>query len=458
MLLPNNQAIPILPAPEDTNLKPHMWRIVQMITSSLLYVGYYTDDRSLWLCMNAKSIKDMTSDDEKFLLPILIPEFASSHSEAVAMDEDESFGSDVSFLYSCLQMHVFDVTLPFPDRIESEPYPHQKLAVSWMCSREGVVVSEAEEQRIRSRSQSLHPIFTAWPPQPSACVCLPCRILSLTTVPNTIFRQGGVLCDTMGIGKTFEILALILMHPRPESKIEDSETLQRYRQIISPQHVSLDTRDMKRLLRELLSRFDRRKASPEEREDTAFLFAKERDAATAKVRSEDCVAPAFLKRAPRVIRKENCSGWDNTPMRSVLHLRRVLAPVVAREADSLLGVRDVPTRRMHVVGGSGGLGGSGSSPIDVSPDWYVCHDCQKKEAKTVRIASKTTLVFTPAHICIQWIEELRKHVRATESDTHVITGSYCEGCVNGVRYLFYPGCNVLMKGIIAGSGRRERRR
>lgn len=101
--------------------------------------------------------------------------------------------------------------------------------------------------------------------------------------------------------------------------------------------------------------------------------------------------------------------------------------------------------------------GSGSSAIDVSPDWYVCYDCQKKKAKTVRIACKTTLVFTPAHICIQWIEELRKHVQAGASDTHVITGNYCEGRVNGVRYLFYPGCGVLMKGIISGSGRTERR-
>ena len=327
-----------------------MWRIVQLISSGILCVGYYTDDRSLWLCMNAKFIKSMTADDERFLLPALVPELAPSHSEAVVVDEDESFGSDVSFLYSCLQMHVFDVTLPFPDRIESEPYPHQKLAVSWMCSREGVVVSEAEEQRIRSRSQSLHPLFTSWPPQPSACVCLPCRTLSLKSIPNTIFRQGGVLCDTMGIGKTFEILALILMHPRPESQIEDSATLQRYRQVIDPQHVSLETREMKRLLRELLSRFEKGKSSLEEKEDAAFFFAEERDAATAKVRSEDCVHQAFLKGAPREIRKEDRSVWDSPTVRSVLYLRRVLAFVFARETDSLLGVSNIPAHRMHVVG------------------------------------------------------------------------------------------------------------
>ena len=113
------------------------------------------------------------------------------------------------------------------------------------------------------------------------------------------------MCDTMGIGKTFEILALILMHPRPESQIEDSTTLQRFRSVIEPKHVALDTREMKRLLRELLSRFDKAISTPEEKEDAAFLFAEERDAATAKVRSEDCVAEAFLKGAPREIRKEN---------------------------------------------------------------------------------------------------------------------------------------------------------
>mgnify|MGYP001027327266 FL=1 len=305
VLLSDDRAVPIFPRPEDTNLRLYALRIVQMISTSILFVGYYTADRSLWLCMNAKSLKTMTSDDERYLLPLLVPELAPSHSEAVVVDEDESFGSDVSFLYSCLQMHVFDVTLPFPDRIASEPYPHQKLAVSWMCSREGVVVSAAEEQRLRLRSQSLHPLFSPWPPQPSACVCLPCRLLSLTSVPNTVFRQGGVLCDTMGIGKTFEILALILMHPRPESQIEDSTTLQRFRSVVEPKHVALDTREMKRLLRELLSRFDKAISTPEEKEDAAFLFAEERDAATAKVRSEDCVAEAFLKGAPREIRKEN---------------------------------------------------------------------------------------------------------------------------------------------------------
>ena len=135
VLLSDDRAVPIFPRPEDTNLRFHALRIVHMISTSILFVGYYTADRSLWLCMNAKSLKTMTSDDERYLLPLLVPELAPSHSEAVVVDEDESFGSDVSFLYSCLQMHVFDVTLPFPDRIASEPYPHQTLAGSWMCSR-----------------------------------------------------------------------------------------------------------------------------------------------------------------------------------------------------------------------------------------------------------------------------------------------------------------------------------
>lgn len=87
---------------------------------------------------------------------------------------------------------------------------------------------------------------------------------------------------------------------------------------------------------------------------------------------------------------------------------------------------------------------SGNAAMPIAPEEYLCYDCQKVLFTSApRIPCKTTLVFTPAHICVQWIEELRKHISPGAEDTHSINGVFCEGCVNGIRYLLYPGSEVI---------------
>lgn len=135
------------------------------------------------------------------------------------VDEGEdAFGSDISFLYSCLRMHPLNGQFELPSFIKTTPYPHQHLALCWMLSREGRAVSQEEEDRIAKSSSAIHPLFVHLHDNPKYFFAP--RTFFMTDVPmtNLVQRQGGVLCDMMGLGKTFEMLALILLHPREEGE------------------------------------------------------------------------------------------------------------------------------------------------------------------------------------------------------------------------------------------------
>ena len=135
------------------------------------------------------------------------------------VDEGEdAFGSDISFLYSCLRMHPLNGQFELPSFVKTTPYPHQHLALCWMFSREGRAVSQEEEDRIAKSSSAIHPLFVHLHDNPKYFFAP--RTFFMTDVPmtNLVQRQGGVLCDMMGLGKTFEMLALILLHPREEGE------------------------------------------------------------------------------------------------------------------------------------------------------------------------------------------------------------------------------------------------
>lgn len=135
------------------------------------------------------------------------------------VDEGEdAFGSDISFLYSCLRMHPLNGQFELPSFIKTTPYPHQHLALCWMLSREGRAVSQEEEDRIAKSSSAIHPLFVHL--HDNSKYFFAPRTFFMTDVPmtNLAQRQGGVLCDMMGLGKTFEMLALILLHPREEGE------------------------------------------------------------------------------------------------------------------------------------------------------------------------------------------------------------------------------------------------
>ena len=136
---------------------------------------------------------------------------------------DESAPVDISFLYSCLSMHIFNTLITIPSQIQTIPYPHQHACISWMCSREGMSVDPIEEQRYEILSRSLHSLFLEWPDHPGVYYSPVTHQVFDERVSAMVPRQGGVLCDTMGFGKTFEIIMLILAHPYPGEEGEKDE-------------------------------------------------------------------------------------------------------------------------------------------------------------------------------------------------------------------------------------------
>lgn len=127
-------------------------------------------------------------------------------------DQDDDFGTDVACMYSHLSRHPLKTNYPFSTLIKTPPYPHQLQAVSWMCSQEGLYVDPEEEERIEKSSKELHPLFIRWPGDPTYYYS-PFTHYFTKEFPGTIIhRNGGVICDTMGFGKTYEILALLLTH------------------------------------------------------------------------------------------------------------------------------------------------------------------------------------------------------------------------------------------------------
>lgn len=157
------------------------------------------------------------------VLQHLIPSLSAADQSTVAMEEDEeeSFGSDITFLYSCLSMHSLQSSITIPSSIQSRPFPHQQACISWMCSREGMQVDPDEEKRYQTSANTLHSLFVPWPTQEGLFYSPITHAMMTERVSGEIPRRGGVLCDPMGLGKTFEILMLILSHPCPPSMISN---------------------------------------------------------------------------------------------------------------------------------------------------------------------------------------------------------------------------------------------
>ena len=113
------------------------------------------------------------------------------------VDEGEdAFGSDISFLYSCLRMHPLNGQFELPSFIKTTPYPHQHLALCWMLSREGRAVSQEEEDRIAKSSSAIHPLFVHLHDNPKYFFAP--RTFYMTDVPMThlVQRQVPVLFYT----------------------------------------------------------------------------------------------------------------------------------------------------------------------------------------------------------------------------------------------------------------------
>lgn len=287
-----------------------------MFPRAYLFIGYFTDDNSLWVCMTPDSVpggRKRTNSDyiDQFdaLLHALVPELQTEYAAELKneIDEDETFGSDVTFLYSCLSTHPLNGSIKFPPIVASDPYPHQQQAVTWMCSREGVAVCEEEEARYKHLQQSMHPLFCVWPYQPNTYFSFSTHLISEEYPHNAAIRQGGVLCDTMGLGKTYEILMLILLHPRPVEEYGDNKALVKWEPSTKLEIVELGVKEMRRLLRHLLGKYGEKRSDVvgEEWEDRSDLNEKKKEEIVERISKQDCVHESFMKQSPSFIKRSD---------------------------------------------------------------------------------------------------------------------------------------------------------
>jgi len=123
-----------------------------------------------------------------------------------------------------------------PDELIPRLLPFQRQSVAWLLSREsaGFVDGDIEARRVHERTPTMtERLPLTWEKVTTisgkelfinrlgGAICLASDVL-VAPEPGP---RGGILAEEMGLGKTVEILALILLHKRTASNPEDDKTI-----------------------------------------------------------------------------------------------------------------------------------------------------------------------------------------------------------------------------------------
>jgi E3 ubiquitin-protein ligase SHPRH len=136
--------------------------------------------------------------------------------EAACVPDNKSLGTEIS-------------SMKIP-RLEATLYPFQCRAVQWLLRREGVQwhrdpqSSEMGIQPYIPPASSEAPISFGHAKDADGNAIYVSPLLGAATRDTAVFQslqqfRGGILAEEMGLGKTLEVIALILLHPRPECPI-----------------------------------------------------------------------------------------------------------------------------------------------------------------------------------------------------------------------------------------------
>ncbi|KAF4965868.1 hypothetical protein FSARC_6388 [Fusarium sarcochroum] len=116
------------------------------------------------------------------------------------------------------------------DALESTLYPYQKRTLQWLLQREGVQWSESDHGVVPYEAQETEPSvydFKKLADLTGKEYYLS-EMFHIVTRDLTLFRQaeasikGGILAEEMGLGKTLEILGLILLHQRSRPLVQSA--------------------------------------------------------------------------------------------------------------------------------------------------------------------------------------------------------------------------------------------
>ncbi|KAH6840888.1 SNF2 family N-terminal domain-containing protein [Chaetomium sp. MPI-CAGE-AT-0009] len=114
--------------------------------------------------------------------------------------------------------------------LEAVLYPFQRRAVQWLLRREGVhwhrddPSKQTGIQPYVSPTSPALPISFAQAKDADGSTIYISALLGAATRDTSLFRpfqdlRGGILAEEMGLGKTLEMIALILLHQRPEGPV-----------------------------------------------------------------------------------------------------------------------------------------------------------------------------------------------------------------------------------------------
>ncbi|KAK4193011.1 putative ATP-dependent helicase IRC20 [Podospora australis] len=129
--------------------------------------------------------------------------------------------------------HSFDaeVTALEVPQLETKLYPFQRRAVQWLLRREGVqwqqelsdgegkVVPYTPSTALDGTSGTFRPVKDLDGNTIHLSPVLHTFTRSPALISSIEFVRGGILAEEMGLGKTLEVISLILLHPRPESPL-----------------------------------------------------------------------------------------------------------------------------------------------------------------------------------------------------------------------------------------------
>ncbi|KAK4164910.1 putative ATP-dependent helicase IRC20 [Cladorrhinum sp. PSN259] len=128
--------------------------------------------------------------------------------------------------------HTFDVevsSMEIPG-LETTLYPFQRRAVQWLLKREGVHWTQVSE----ANAGGITPYISPTESEPPASfkkledvdgeIFYFSPLVPAVTKSTALFQpyqrlRGGILAEEMGLGKTLEIISLILLHTRPETSV-----------------------------------------------------------------------------------------------------------------------------------------------------------------------------------------------------------------------------------------------
>lgn len=173
---------------------------------SLGDICYILEAKIIW--RNSQSLEEGHSSEQNDLLVFLTPELASTTYEPwsprdfydnVHVPNPRSTTAD--------SMKI--------DDLECQLYPFQRRTVRWLLGREGVEINGKDPANTSTSEHLPHGFFRAT--DINGQKCLVNHWLGIVTtnenlLSTDIVSRGGILAEEMGLGKTCEILALILLN------------------------------------------------------------------------------------------------------------------------------------------------------------------------------------------------------------------------------------------------------